>query len=177
MSRGTKTAQAQAAGTTGAWRTTNRIQLAELLGVHQDTVTEYAREGMPVLRRGGAGKEGAYDAVDCLSWWRERQGKNAKEAAQTRLYENNADLAEIKIAKEEGALLSREDVVSEGQSVIKGWTAMVRALPRQARHNGFVVSAEAEAGLTGLCRHILTEISSWKVVADIKRSTKTANAA
>ena len=169
--------RARAAGKTGAWRSINRVQLGELLGVHPDTITDYARTGMPVLARGGAGREGKYDAVDCLAWWRERQGKNAKEAAQTKLYENNAQLAEIKIAREEGSMLSRDEVIQDGQAFVKGLTAQVRALPRQARHAGIITTPEQEAGLAALCRNTLSEISAWKAVADIKRSTKSANAA
>lgn len=160
-----------------AWRRVHRVQLSELLGVHPDTITDYAKQGMPVVSRGGRGRESSYDTVECLAWWRERQGKNAKEAAQTRLYENNASLAELKIAREEGAMLPRDEVVQDGQAVIKGWTAQVRSIPRQARHAGIVSSQEQEAGLAGLVRTILLEISSWKVAADIGRATKAADAA
>lgn len=174
--KSTDAAPTRAAGKTGAWRQVNRVQLGELLGVHPDTITDYARQGMPVVTAGGRGRESAYDAVDCLAWWRERQGKNAKEAAQTKLYENNAVLAEIKIAREEGALLPRDEVVEDGQSVIKGWTAQVRALPRRARHGGIISTPQQEAELSALCRNILTEISGWTTVADIDRSTKDADA-
>lgn len=160
-----------------AWRRLNRVQLSDCMGVHPDTITDYAKQGMPVVSRGGRGRESAYDAVECLAWWRERQGKNAKEAAQTRLYENNASLAELKIAREEGAMVSRDEIVHDGQAVIKGWAAQVRVIPRQARHAGIIETPEQEAGLADLVRHILLEISSWKVVADIRRSTKEADAA
>lgn len=161
----------------GAWRRLTRVQLAECMGVHPDTITDYAKQGMPVIARGGRGRESSYDAVECLAWWRERQGKNAKEAAQTRLYENNASLAELKIAREEGAMLPRDEVVKDGQTVIKGWTAQVRAIPRQARHAGIITTPAQEADLGGLIRNILLEIASWKVAADIRRSTKAADAA
>lgn len=160
-----------------AWRRVNRVQLSALLGVHPDTVTDYAKQGMPVVDRGGRGKESGYDTVECLAWQRERQGKNAKDAAQTRLYEGNAALAELKIAREEGALLDRDVVVREGQAVIKGWTAQIRAIPRQARHAGIVNTAESEASLSGLIRNVLLEISKWKAAPDIKRSSKAADAA
>lgn len=155
----------------------NRVQLAELLGVHPDTVTDYAREGMPVTRAGGRGRESAYDAVECLAWWRERQGKNAKEAAQTKLYENNAVLAALKIAREEGSLLPRADVVRQGQAVQKGLAAQVRALPRRARHAGIVDTAEQEALLAQLCRQIMTEIASWRTVDDVDRAIAAITAA
>lgn len=158
------------------WRRLNRVQLAQLLGVHPDTVTDYARQGMPVVSSGGRGKESVYDAVECLDWWRARQGKNAKEAAQTKLYEANARRAELKHALESGEVWKRDDIIADGQMFVKGWTALVRALPKQARRSG-IVTADAEPLLAGLCRRILDEISRWQVPADVERSIQDADAA
>ncbi len=143
----------------------NRVQIASLMGVHEDTVTDFARNGMPVLQRGGAGREGQYDAVDLLSWWREQQGKNAKEAAQTRLFQANASLAEADLQRMRGDLLPRGEVVHAGQSFVAGWTARILALPTRLRHLG-VINREHEAGVKAACREILLDISSWKTVAD-----------
>lgn len=153
----------------------NRLQLAALLGVHEDTITDYARNGMPVLTRGGAGREGAYDAVECLAWWREQQGRNAKEAAQTRLYENNAILAQLKILQQEGSLLPREQVIAAGRSYTKGWAAALRAFPRRLRNEGILTSAEQEAAVASRVRDLLLEISVWKVVADVERTIEAAD--
>lgn len=159
------TVKTTAAGRSGKWRVMNRVQLASLMGVHEDTVTDFARNGMPVLRRGGAGKEGQYDVVDCMAWWREQQGKNAKEAAQTRLYQANAQRAETELQRMRGALSSREDVVHAGQAFVKGWTAKILSAPTRMRQIG-VITREQEAGVASFCRDILLEISSWKTVAD-----------
>jgi hypothetical protein len=164
----------RAATAHGAWRRINRVQLAALLGVHADTITDYTRTGMPVLMAGGRGREGAYDAVDCLAWWRERQGKNAKEAAQTRAFDASAQLNELKLARERGELWPRDVIVQEGQAFTKGWTAQVRALPRRARHSGVITTGEQEAALAALCRQILQEIASWKTAADPLRVTDAA---
>lgn len=144
----------------------NRDQLAALLGVHQDTITEYARNGMPMLARGGYGREGAYDAVDCVAWWRSKQGKNAKENAQTRAFTVSAELNELKLAQQRSELVSSTEVIAAGQAFTKGWTAMVRALPRQAVQAG-VIEREREPQLLALVRPILQEIAGWRVVAQI----------
>src|SRR5687768_9128441 len=57
-----------------AWRLVTREQLATLMGVHPDTVTDNVRRGMPMVSKGGHGKEGAYDAVACLDWQRSQLG-------------------------------------------------------------------------------------------------------
>jgi hypothetical protein len=139
----------RAAGKSGAWRRINRVQLAALLGVHADTITDFARDGMPVLVAGGRGKESAYDAVDCLEWWRARQGRDALTAAKTKSTENDAVLKALKIAREEGSLLPREDVVRQGQAVQKGLATQVRALPRRARHAGIVRVGRCQTAAAG----------------------------
>jgi hypothetical protein len=126
---------------------------------------------MPVIARGGQGREGVYDAVECLAWWREQQGKNAKEAAQTRSYEALAALNEQRLAERRKELVPREAVLLAGQGYTKAWTAKVRALPRRLVEAG-AIPRELEAQAAAACRDILTEIASWKTVADVKRPAK-----
>jgi phage terminase Nu1 subunit (DNA packaging protein) len=149
----------------------NRQQLAELMGVHPDTVTDYARSGMPVIARGGAGREGVYDAVACLDWWRSQQGKNAKEAAQTRAYEATAALNEQRLQERRKELLERDQVVLAGQGYTKAWTAKVRALPRRFIEAG-LLTREQEAAAATVCRDVLMEIASWKTLDDVGRVAK-----
>jgi hypothetical protein len=158
------------AATVAAWRQVNRVQLSELLGVHPDTVTDYARDGMPVTTRGGQGKEGVYDAVLCLEWWREQQGKNAKEAAQTRAYEATAALNEQRLAERRKELVTREAVLLAGQAYTKAWVAKIRALPRRLVESG-LIGREQEPQAATLLRDVLTDIAGWKTVADAKRVT------
>lgn len=148
--------------------TVDRIQLADLLGVHPDTVSDYSRSGMPVITRGGAGKRSAYDAVECLAWWRERQGKNAKEAAQTRAYLAQANLNELKLAQQKGELLPRDEVIAAGQTYTKAWVAKIRALPRQMVQAG-IVAKDREQRIAALLHHLLSEISRWKTVPEEER--------
>ncbi len=153
-----------------SWRVVDRLQLAELLGVHPDTVSHYTRAGMPVVTRGGgAGRRSAYDAVECLGWWRSQQGKNAKEAAQTRLYETQTQLNEMKLKVQKGELLPREDVVHAGQSYTKAWTAKIRALPRRIVQSGLVPKG-SEAAVAAMLRELLAEISEWETVPDVEEA-------
>lgn len=154
----------------------NRVQLALLLGVHQDTISDYSRQGMPVTSAGGHGVESAYDAVKCLDWWRERQGKNAKEAAQTRAFTAQAELNEQKLARERSELVSRSQVIAEGQQYTKAWQAKIRALPRALVLAG-VISREEEPAVMVQCMELLRDISNWKTVADLVLAIESANAA
>ncbi len=154
-----------------AWRKVNRIQLAELIGVHPDTISDYSRQGMPTVSRGGLGQESVYDAVECLAWWRGRQGQDKKEAAQTRAYDAQAKLNEQRLLERRLELVSRETVLLTGQHYTKAWTAKVRALPRRLINAG-VIGRELETKVADVCRELLTEIASWKSVGDLKRAVK-----
>ena len=153
------------------WKHVDRIQLAELLGVHPDTVSDYTRDGMPVITRGGRGRLSKYDAVECLDWWRERQGKDLKEVAQTRAYTAQAELNELKLAVQRKELYLAEEVILAGQTQVKSWTAKVRALPRQMVQSG-VISRDVEQKASDLLRALLSEISKWKTIADAKKSAR-----
>lgn len=146
------------------WQILSRQQLAGLMGVHADTVTDYVREGMPVVTRGGRGKESEYDALKCMAWWREQQGSNAKEAAQARAANASAQLNEMKIQRERGELLPRAQIVLEGQAIVKQWATAVRGLPRRMTQSGVIQRAQ-EPAVTALCADFLREISEWRPLA------------
>lgn len=159
------------------WRILDRVQLAEALGVHPDTISDYARKGMPVITMGGHGKAAAYDLVACGAWWRDQQGKNAKEAAQTEAFKSTAALNNLKLQREMATLVSRDEVIRDGQAYTKAWANAVRAIARRARQAGIVATAKTEAALDDLCRQILTDIASWKTRADVDRASKKGAAA
>ena len=151
------------------WRVVNRVQLAALLGVHPDTVTDYAGQGMPVSTRGGYGREGEYDSVACLDWWRLNAGKqNAKDAAITRQADSRARINEQQLAERRGELVEREAVVLAGKSFVKSLSATVRGIPRRLVQAG-IIGRQQEAAAAGECRDILDEISKWKTLRDLKR--------
>lgn len=157
----------RAAGKSGAWRHVNRVQLGVLMGVHPDTITDYARSGMPVKTAGGRGRQSVYDAVACLEWWRSQQGKNAKEAAQTRAYEATAQLNELKLSLQRGELVSREDAVLAGQAYTKAWAAIVRGWPHRLLTSGLITRDQMTAAAI-ISRDVLLEISNWNTVADAR---------
>jgi phage terminase Nu1 subunit (DNA packaging protein) len=159
-----------------AWRHVNRLQLAELVGVHPDTISDYSRAGMSTITRGGLGKESVYDAVECLAWWRNTQGQDKKAIAQTRAYEAAAKLNEQRLLERRHELVSRETVLLTGQHYTKSWAAKIRSLPRRLIEAG-LITHELESPVAALCREVLTEIASWKTLADLKRSTKRKAAA
>ena len=154
------------------WSHVDREQLAELMGVHPDTVTDFTRKGLPVITAGGHGQRSVYDAVACLAWWRERQGKNAKDAAHTRALEASAKLNELKYQRERGELVSIADVRRDAQTFVRGWVSELLAIPRRAVQTG-VIPREQESPLMRLVRDLIAEVNTWTPAA-AKRAAKRA---
>jgi len=121
---------------------------------------------MPVEVQGTRGKESVYDAPLCLDWWRHHHASaSAKEVAQTRSYEATAKLNELKLKQQQGELLKRDVVITQGRAYTVGWAGQVRSIARRARQSGIIATPAAEAALADLCRQILTDISSWTTPA------------
>ena len=151
----------------------NRVQLTEILGINDNTISDWLKFGMPALDRGGRGKPAKYDAIACLNWYRENKvGRNAKDVAQTRLFEANAKRSELAFALASGEVWKREDIIRDGLAFVKAWSAMVRSISRQARRSGIVTTDQQESQLAALCRRILDEAARWQVPKDLNRTAE-----
>lgn len=128
----------------------------------------YARAGMPVLQVGGFGKESLYDAVACLAWIRQTQGRSAKDVAQVRALEASAKLNELKLKSQAGELVAVEDVIRAGAQYTKAWTAKVRGLARRMIQAGIIDRTQADA-VNAIARELLSEISAFRTVEDLER--------
>jgi phage terminase Nu1 subunit (DNA packaging protein) len=147
-----------------AWRRVDRVQLAKLLGTHPDTVTDFTRQGMPVILRGGRGRVSVYDAVECLDWWRERHGKNAKELAQTRALDAQAQLAQQTVQMRARTLLPAAEVEKAWGGVVLAVRTKLLAVPttiadRVARTATLEGVAGVETVLDSAIRDVLRELA------------------
>lgn len=155
-----------------AWRMVDRDQLAELFGVHPDTVSDFTREGMPVTERGGRGVKSVFDSVACLTWWRlNKTAMNAKEVAQTRAFQATAEFNELKVAERRKLLIQIDAAIRAGQADRSAWVARIRNWPRELLLAGHV-TREQEAALGTFVRELLVEIANWKTLADVEAVVK-----
>jgi phage terminase Nu1 subunit (DNA packaging protein) len=148
------------------WNYVDRQQMSELMGVHPDTVTDNVRAGMPVVRRGGRGTSSQYDAVACLAWQRQQLGKNARENAQTRVYETQAALNTLKLARERGQVVPRDSAILQGKQFSKTVQAKVLGAPRKLSNLGVIPRAQ-EPAVRGVLKDILKDLADWSPVATV----------
>jgi len=163
VKRKTPAAPRRAAPPLEAWRRVNRRQLAALLGTHEDSVTDFARRGMPVLERGGPGIEGTYDAVAALAWWREKK-VGSPEAARAKREIAQARLAEQTFAARERRLLPSDEVAGAWSVALSGFKNAILAVPiaEEARLTRAALEGgerAVETELDAIARQLLTELA------------------
>lgn len=94
----------------------NRHQLAAILGVHPDRISEYGQAGLPVLHRGGVGgseesRRSQYDAVLCCQWVRRhRPGGVAAQDARARLDVRRREEIELRMRVKNREVITVADV-------------------------------------------------------------------
>jgi hypothetical protein len=153
--------------------TVTRSRARKLLGaLPERTFARLEAEGVIVPKeRGRGGRPSIYDLevlvpayVGYLSGQRplsDREARSRKDLSQ-------AELNELRLARERALLLPRDQVIAEGQAYVKAWTAKIRSLPRRLVQAG-AVDREREPIAINLCLELLTEVSNFKTMADLEQ--------
>lgn len=154
---------------------------AELVGRSLPTIQAFIRRGMP--SRGRRGRTHLVEIGPAVRWILEEQERRCEEQlasadprlakARARKYEADAEIREMEAARRRGELVSKAEVVAEGQRFVRAWRARLLALPRQLIQAGAVERAR-EAQLTTQIHLILTEISGWTTDALLGEEPKRA---
>ena len=153
------------AAPTGKAVIVNRHQLALILGVHPDRVSEYGQAGLPVLHRGGVGgseesRRNRYDAISCAQWVRRHRpgGVDALDA-RARLDVKRREEIELRLQ------VKRREFVRALEMDLR-WTAIgaqlrttLLGLPTRARQRLPHLTAADLVVLDGLVREVLDEFA------------------
>ena len=95
----------------------NMVKLAEIFGVHRQTITTYQKKGMPYTKAKTGTKGNIYDTEVCIKWYIADVSANSKyaggeevganyEVERTRLTKNQADVKELEVKKMSGELVN-----------------------------------------------------------------------
>lgn len=142
----------------------NRAGLARILGCSLRTVTTLEAEQVFVPSvRGKAGKGSVYVLEECVPnfiAYRTAGTKAADENSRSRRDRSQAELNELRLAKERGELLPRDQVVSKGQAYVSRVMAKLRSLPSRAVQEGTIM-ASSVAGVEALIEEAVLEMAGW----------------
>lgn len=149
--------------------TATRREALAILAIAERTFARLESEGiLAPASRGRGGRASVYDLrllVPAYLQYVTGNKPTDDRAARSRRDQSQAELNELKLSQQRHELVAVGDVELAGQSYTKAWTALVRGLPRRLVHDG-LIPREQEAGVLQHCVAILTEIASWRSVAD-----------
>lgn len=135
----------------------NKRELGEILGVSDTALTEWQRDNMPVIERGGPGVSGRYDTEAVINWMIERAlARVARETPKDRLDRVTAELRELELGKRRGELVEMRGVQrSLGAFLIELRTRLL-AIPAAPE-----VPEELRAALDARIRQSLQDIADY----------------
>ncbi len=116
----------------------NKVELAEILGVNERTLSTWQKNGLPIEDRHVHGRENLYDTAKVIQWLIQRHSQNLTrsggeildlEAEKARLTKAQADSTELKLAQQRGELLDAKSVQAEWEEYIMACRAKLLSLP------------------------------------------------
>ena len=93
-------------------RAVNKRELSETIGVSERTLTEWQKDGMPVVEFGESrGEPNTYDTEAVIRWWIEREvSRRADKSTFDRLNEIKAKREELGYRRDLGEIVMREEI-------------------------------------------------------------------
>lgn len=111
----------------------NKRQLSDILGVTEETLTQWAKQGMPVVlkRRGSAGNQ--YESTAVLSWLDAKKQSDSPptdwDTERTRKVKLEADILALQKSQLEGRLIPAEKVEEAWTATMAVFRARMLAMP------------------------------------------------
>lgn len=101
-------------------RTVSKLDLGEIVGRDERTLSRWQKEGMPVVQFGvGRGNENQYDTQAVIEWLMHQAALNGKkETTRDRLDRIRGDREELALAKDLGAVVIEAEMVERFEEVI-----------------------------------------------------------
>jgi hypothetical protein len=147
-----------------------RPQAVRLLGISTTTFYRLEGEGVLVATTKGTGKRHSmydvYTLVPSYLAHRIRQLQGSLEHPRDRKDRSQAELNELRLARERREVLPRDQVVREGAAFIAAVQAKLRALPNALVRRG-LLTAEAERPALEIVHEMLGELARWRTELDL----------
>lgn len=108
----------------------NKRDLAQIIGVSERTLTEWQREGMPMVLASGRGSSNQYDTAAVITWRIAREVNGAeKESQKDRLDRLRGDQIELQMAKEIRELIPAAEIEPALGQFISDAVALIAGIP------------------------------------------------
>lgn len=108
----------------------NKRELAQILGVSERTLTEWQREGLPMVVNSGRGAANQYDTAAVIQWRVAREVNGAeKESQKDRLDRLRGDQIERQMAVESRELIPAAEIEPALAQFISDAVALITGIP------------------------------------------------
>lgn len=135
-----------------------------LLSISDRTFRRLESEGIiRAVKPGDGRRPSIYDAPAVVGAYlahRERQLTGSNMSPRDRKDRSQAELNELRLARERREVLPRERVVAEGQAYIKASVAKIRTMPSRMVRAGLIPPA-SEPAVVEILREAMDEMSRW----------------
>lgn len=117
-------------------RAVNKRELSEILGISERSLTDWQKEGMPVVEFGESrGQENTYDTEACIRWWIARDvARSSGSSSFDKLNDVRYRFELIKLRREENEIVLREDIRPAFRTYVNDALATLLGLPDKYAH-------------------------------------------
>jgi len=111
--------------------TVNKRELSEILGISERSLTDWQKEGMPVVELGEVrGQENTYDTEAVIRWWIDRDvSKRAGGSSFERLNDIRCRRELLNLRREEGEIVLRSEIRPAFESYVNDVLSVLVSLP------------------------------------------------
>lgn len=156
-----------------ALRRISRPVAVFLLGISDRTFRRLEAEGVIAASVSGDGRRPSiYDGVALHAAYLahvERKAMGSNDTPRDRRDRSQAELNELRLAKERAELLPRDQVVREGQAFVKAAMAKLASLPARLVRVG-AIPPSAESAAADVIREAREEMGRWQTMLDLQRA-------
>lgn len=143
----------------------NRMEIADVLGVHKTTIDNYVREGMPYKARPDKSRPGEnqwkFDSGECVKWLVQRakddgvgvdeageSDKRIEQAAKARERMALAGMRELEYAEKLKVMVHVEDIIEQVEEEYAVIKSRIQAIPGRMAHKLSTIEDPAEVERT-----------------------------
>jgi phage terminase Nu1 subunit (DNA packaging protein) len=109
----------------------NKRELSEILGISERSLTEWQKDGMPVVALGETrGEENTYDTEAVIRWWIDRDvARRAGGSAFERLNDIRARREMLNLRREEGEIVLKNEIRPAFRTYVDDVLAVLIGIP------------------------------------------------
>jgi phage terminase Nu1 subunit (DNA packaging protein) len=148
----------------------SRAVAVRILKLSLRTFERLERDGVLKAKTVGTGAQAStYDLAVLVPRYLHHVQASKPESPRDRRDRSQAELNELRLARERQQLLPREEVVAAGQAYITATSAKLRSLGPRLVQTG-AVPASGRAAVEGMVEEAIAEMSRWSTALELLRA-------